>query len=158
VVVTADPASIRDILDFALARHTDPTGQVLNVLTEIQAEFRYIPVEALQELSRRTGIAFARLYSLCTFFQDFSLEPVGKYLVMVCDGTACHIRGAMDIVHALENVLGIQAGQTTPDERFTLRTVHCVGSCGLAPIVVMNIYTFGRVRLAEAAHILKVVE
>jgi len=153
-----DKAAIQEVLDLALERYTDPAGQVLNVLTEIQAEFRYIPIYALDEMSRRTGVPFARLFSICTFFRDFSLEPVGEYLIQVCDGTACHTRGSMDIVHALENALGIKVGQTTPDGKFTLRTVYCVGSCGLAPIIVMNTRTFGRIRLAEAAQVLKAAE
>ena len=142
-------------VETALDRYQDPTGQVLNILNEIQDRFNYLPETAIHELSERTGIPYSRLYSIGSFFDDFSLDPVGKYLVKVCDGTTCHIRGATELVQALEEKLGIQVGQTTSDGLFTLRTVHCVGACGLAPIIIVNGKISGRVRLNEAVQTLK---
>lgn len=143
-------------VEAALSRYPDPTGQALNILNDIQAQFRYLPEAALHEISQRTGIPYPRLYSIATFFEDFSLDPVGQYLVKVCDGTACHTRGAPELVQALEDKLGIRVGETTPDGLFTLRTVHCVGACGLAPIIIVNTHTLGRVRLNEAAQAIRI--
>lgn len=153
-----DQREIHQVVDNALHQYPDPTGQVLNVLNEIQTHFRYLPEAALSYLSSRTGIPYSKLYSIGSFFEDLSFDPVGQYLIKVCDGTACHTRGAPELVQALEEKLGIKAGQTTPDGLFTLRTVHCVGACGLAPIIIVDGKTLGRVKLKEAAQALRLVE
>jgi len=153
-----DVNEITSVLDRALARYPDPTGRVLNVLNDVLSVFRYIPIEALEQLSHRIGIPLEQLLALCDCFRDFSLEPVGKYLVEVCNGTACHTRNAPEIISALENALGIKEGQTTEDGRFTLRAVHCVGACGLAPVVVVEGQAIGRVRLSEVNQVIKVAD
>jgi NADH:ubiquinone oxidoreductase subunit E len=153
-----DHQEIHLVVDSALLRFSDPTGQVLNVLNTIQTHFRYLPEEALSYLSERTGIPYSKLYGIGSFFEDLSFDPVGKYLIKVCDGTACHTRGAPELVQALEDKLGIKVGETTPDGLFTLRTVHCVGACGLAPIIIVDEKTLGRVALKEAAQFVKTLE
>jgi len=154
-LIIVDMDKVASVLDRALVRYSSPTGQVLNVLNEVLIAFRYIPVEALEQLSYRLSIPVEQLLALCNCFRDFSLEPVGEYLLEVCDGTACHTRGAQDILVALENVLGIKEGQTTADGRFTLRAVHCVGACGLAPVVVLEGRVIGHIRLSEVHHVIK---
>jgi NADH-quinone oxidoreductase subunit E len=149
---------ILQVVEAVLRRYQDPTGLALNALNDIQAHFRYLPEEALLELAERTGIPYSRLVSMGSFFEDFSLVPIGQYLVKVCDGTACHTRGASELVQALQKKLGIQVGQTTPDGLFTLRTVHCVGACSLAPIIIVDGKTLGRVKLGEAAQALKLLD
>ena len=148
---------IERVVDAAIAAHPDPTGRLLNIMRDIQSEFRYLPVDALDVLSRKLEVPFGALVGLVGSFADFSIEPVGEHLVMVCDGTACHAAGANNIITALEDALGIACGQTSEDGKFTLRSVFCVGSCSLAPIVIVDTKNFGKVRLSEAAKIPDIV-
>lgn len=148
---TVTETQVNAVLERSFSAHGDGGGAVLNILNDIQEEFRYVPVEALDLLSRRLEIPFASLLETVSAFDDFSLDPVGEHLVLVCDGTACHAKGAGNIISALEDALGVECGKTTEDGLFTLRSVYCVGSCGLAPIVVMDQRSYGKVRLSEAA-------
>ena len=153
-----DHSTIREVVEKVVAQHQDPTGQALNILNDIQSYFHYLPEEVLEEVALLTEIPYSRLYSIGTFFKDFSLEPVGQYIIKVCNGTTCHTRGAPQIIQALESELKIKVGQTTSDGLFTLHTVDCVGACSLAPVVMVNTKTFGRLRLADATHVLNICE
>ena len=144
---------INRVVDEAIAAHPDKTGQLLGIMQDIQAAFRYLPVSALDLLGRKLDVPFGTLLEIVSSFADFTIEPVGEHLVLVCDGTACHAAGSKNIISALEEELGVKCGQTTDDGEFTLRTVFCVGSCGLAPIVIVDAKSFGKVRLSEAAKI-----
>ncbi len=125
------------------------SGSVLNILNDIQAAYRYIPATALYELSLLIDSSYSELCSVVSAFNNLTTEPVGNHLVLVCDGTACHTVGAGDIIHRLEDKLGISCGQTTPDGEITLKSVFCVGACSLAPIVIVDNNFCGRVRLSE---------
>jgi len=107
-------------------------------LQDIQAEYRYLPEDALMEVSHSLEIPLSQVYSVATFFRAFSLEPTGRHLIDVCLGTACHVRGAVRILERLERELGIKHGETTKDLDFTLETVNCVGACALGPIVIAD--------------------
>ncbi len=108
------------------------------LLQDIQAAFNYISPEALALVCDHTGVPLSRAYSVATFYKSFSLEPKGEHEIRVCQGTACHLKGSPRLVEELERRLGIQAGQTTPDLRFTLETVNCLGCCALSPVVVVD--------------------
>lgn len=108
------------------------------ILQDIQAEYNYLPREALQQISQGLDVPLSRVYSVATFFKSFSLEPRGRHLINVCLGTACHVRGAVRILEKIERELGISPGKTTADLKYSLETVNCVGACALGPIVIID--------------------
>jgi NADH-quinone oxidoreductase subunit E len=110
----------------------------LAVLQDIQRECNYLPREALELTAQRLGISNGEVFRLATFFTAFSLQPKGKYVCKVCMGTACHVLGGPRILETLERELGIKAGETTPDGKFSLEAVRCLGACALGPVVVVN--------------------
>jgi NADH-quinone oxidoreductase subunit E len=113
-------------------------GMLVSILQDVQAEYNYLPEEVLVEVSQALGAPLSQVYGVATFFKAFSLEPRGRYLINVCLGTACHVRGAVKVLEAVERELNIKAGGTTKDLKFTLETVNCVGACALGPIVIIN--------------------
>ena len=125
-------------VDAILERYTDPAGMVIGVLQDVQDEFNYLPEDALIYFSRKSEIPLSRLYGVARFFNAFSLEPRGKYIIRVCLGTACHLKGGPRIADAISRQLGIERGETTRDGLFTLERVNCLGCCALAPVVEIN--------------------
>jgi NADH:ubiquinone oxidoreductase subunit E len=125
-------------IERVLHTHHFAPSSIIQILQDIQAEFNYLPKEALEYTSRKLNIPLARIYSIATFYAAFSLTPRGKHLCTVCMGTACHVRGAPNVLSRVEERLGITAGKTTKDNLFTLETVNCLGACALAPIVVID--------------------
>ena len=113
-------------------------GMLISILQDIQAEFSYLPREALMQVSQGLEVPLSRVYSVATFFKAFSLTPRGRHLINVCLGTACHVRGAVRIMEGIERELGIKVGETTENLRFSLETVNCVGACALGPIVIID--------------------
>jgi NADH-quinone oxidoreductase subunit E len=113
-------------------------GSLINALEEIQERFRYLPPEALILASERLGVPLSQAYSVATFYNAFSLKPKGKHCLNVCMGTACHVRGSLQVLERLETKLGVKSGRTTRDHLFTLETVNCLGACALGPIVVTD--------------------
>ena len=110
----------------------------LAILQDVQRKFGYIPRESLDAVSAYLDIKISALYSMATFYRALSLKPRGKHFIKVCDGTACHIRGAPALLDALQRALGIKPGDTTGDGLFTLETVNCVGACAIAPVMVVD--------------------
>ncbi len=113
-------------------------GALIDLLQDIQAEENWLPEDALRQINRELGLPLSSIYGVATFYKAFSLKPRGKHLITVCQGTACHVRGAPHIVDDLQNILGIAPGETTPDKLFTLETVNCLGACALGPVVVVD--------------------
>jgi NADH-quinone oxidoreductase subunit E len=130
--------SIVDDAKAILAEHRDGEPSLLAVLEEVQGHYRYLPRDALILISERLDIPLSQVYSVATFYNAFSLKPQGRHRFQVCTGTACHVRGAMQVLDRLETQLGIQAGQTSADLEFTLETVNCLGACALGPVVVTD--------------------
>ena len=126
----------------------------LAILQDVQRQFNYIPREAFDSISRHLNIKTAKLYSMATFYRALSLTPKGKHIIKVCDGTACHIRGAPVLLDALKRALGIDAGETTSDGLFTFETVNCVGACAIAPVVVVDDRYYPKVKPDEIEGIL----
>jgi NADH-quinone oxidoreductase subunit E len=110
----------------------------LTILQDIQREFAYIPREAISIVHTHIGTSESQLYAIATFYKALSLVPKGRNIIKVCDGTACHMRGMFTLVKGIEVTLGIQPGETSPDGLFSLELVNCMGSCALAPIMVVN--------------------
>lgn len=125
-------------IDEIIARHSDKKP-IVAILQDIQEEYRYLPKEALLYLADQINVSIAKIYSVATFYENFSLEPKGKYVIKICDGTACHVRKSIPILDALRNKLSLsESKKTTDDGLFTVETVSCLGACGLAPVMTVN--------------------
>lgn len=114
-------------------------SSLIPIMQDIQAEYRYLPGELLTYVAKEIGVKEAKAYSVATFYENFSFEPKGKYIIKVCDGTACHVRKSIPILERLYSELGLSSEKaTTDDMMFTLETVSCLGACGLAPVLTVN--------------------
>lgn len=126
----------------------------LAALQDMQHEFNYVPQEGLEALAEHLGVPLAQLYAMTTFYKALSLTPKGRHIVKVCNGTACHIRGSANLVTGLRRELGIEPGQTTPDGDFSVEIVNCLGSCALAPVMVVDGNYHNKLKLEDVAAIL----
>jgi NADH-quinone oxidoreductase subunit E len=127
-----------------LAEFRGQKGAVIPILQRTQDLYGYLPREALRAIARETGVPLQQLFGVATFYAQFRLTQRGRHLLRVCDGTACHVRGAPKNVAALSKALGIEAGETTADFKYTFEIVYCLGSCGLAPVALLNEKVLGR--------------
>jgi len=125
---------VKAILDM----HQHDQGMLVGILQDIQAQYKYLPRQVLEEVSRGLKVPLTQVYSVATFFKAFSLKPRGRHLINVCLGTACHVRGGVRILEKVERELGVRRGETTKDLKYTLETVNCVGACALGPIVIID--------------------
>jgi NADH-quinone oxidoreductase subunit E len=121
-----------------LQKNQNDKARLVDILQDIQAEIGYLPKAALEATADGLNIPVSRVYGVATFFKAFSLVPRGRYLINVCMGTACHVRGSDRVLEQIEKELNIKSGETTSDLRFTLETVNCVGSCALGPMVIVG--------------------
>ncbi len=119
-------------------RYIDERTPLMMILSDIQKEYGYIPLDVQQIVSDRTGISVAEIYGVVTFYSFFSLKPKGKYVIGVCLGTACYVKGAQGVIDKFSEILGIKAGETTEDGLFTIDALRCIGACGIAPAVSIN--------------------
>jgi len=140
--------------DEILAQYQGVKGALIPVLQQTQAAYGYLPKDVLEYIADRMAIPISQIYGVVTFYSQFHLNPRGKYIIRACQGTACHVRGAKAVLEALENHLKISAGETTADLKFTLETVACIGACGLAPVMMVNDDTHGRLTPESAIEIL----
>jgi NADH-quinone oxidoreductase E subunit len=136
-------------------KYTDGKTGVISLLQEINLQYGYLPEEALKLVAKKLDVPLIQVYSVATFYTAFSLRPRGRHLINVCLGTACFVRGGTRIVEKLERELGIKAGGTTEDLKFSLETVHCLGCCSLAPVMRIDKDTYGRLRQEKLPQILK---
>lgn len=127
----------------------------LSILQDLQKQYNYIPKEMLIELSEYLDMPLSKLYSMATFYKALSLIPKGKNIIKVCDGTACHIRSSKSLLDEIEKTLGIKPGETTKDGKFSLETVNCLGSCAIAPVMVINDKYYGKLTPSMLREILK---
>jgi NADH-quinone oxidoreductase subunit E len=126
-------------VDEVLKKHDNKKSALIAVLQDIQQEYKYLPVDVLMHVSKAMDVTPSKIYSVATFYENFSLEPKGKYIIKICDGTACHVKKSEGILAVLEKELGLnKENKTTKDMLFTLETVACLGACGLAPVVVID--------------------
>lgn len=131
---TLDMAPLDEILEEFKGRE----GVIIPILQRAQEVYGYLPKEVLGYIAKKTGIPASQIFGVATFYSQFYLERRGRHIVRQCDGTACHVRGAAKVISAVENELGIKAGETTPDYKATYEVVYCLGSCGLAPVAVID--------------------
>jgi NADH-quinone oxidoreductase E subunit len=131
-------------LDEILKKYQGVKGSLIPVMQATQNAYGYLPKEVIENMAEKMDIPVSQIYGVATFYSQFHLKPRGKNIIRVCQGTACHVRGAKAILQEIENKLNIQAGGTTEDLLFTLETVACIGACGLAPVLMINDNTYGR--------------
>jgi len=126
-------------LDSILRDHEFKSCNIIAILQDTQEIYRYLPKEIFAYLSEKLGMSRAKIYSVATFYDNFSLEPKGKYVIKICDGTACHVRKSIPILNKLRAELGLSESKVTTDNlMFTVETVSCLGACGLAPVITIN--------------------
>ena len=145
----ASVAKINEICD----RYADEKTPLMMILSAIQKEYGYIPLEVQEIVSKKTGISVSEIYGVVTFYSFFSLKPKGKYIVGVCLGTACYVKGAQQVIDKFAEVLGIAPGETTADGMFTLDALRCIGACGIAPAVSINGKVYPKVEVSGVAKI-----
>ncbi|MGB2955176.1 MAG: NAD(P)H-dependent oxidoreductase subunit E [Anaerolineales bacterium] len=131
------------LLEPILLEYRDQKGAVIPILQRAQDLYGYLPEEAMIEIAKKSRISISQLYGIATFYAQFNLEPRGRNIISICDGTACHVRGAPKLVTAVEEKLNLVAGGSDPDYKYTLEIVYCLGSCGLAPIALVNNQVYG---------------
>ena len=132
---TFDP----QVIDRVIEKLGAKPSATIAILQAVQEEYRYLPQETIPYIAKKIGVSEAQLYGVATFYENFSLEPKGKYVIKVCDGTACHVRKSMPILKALQDELHLSdSKKTTDDLMFTVETVACLGACGLAPAMTVN--------------------
>jgi NADH-quinone oxidoreductase subunit E len=128
---------------------------LIPILQQIQKAYGYLPPEILQELCNRTGIAASQVYGVVTFYEQFYLEPHGRHTLKCCRGTACHVKGGPEIIDAIERALGVSSGETTEDMKFTFETVACLGTCFLAPVIMVDNDYYGHLSANKINDILE---
>lgn len=136
--MTSEEKQVKKAVQQVLEKYEFNRAWLVSILQDVQAEYHYLPQEVLVEVGQGLGVPLSRVYSVATFFKAFSLKPRGRHLLHVCLGTACHVRGAVRVLESIERKLGIKAGETTQDSRYTLETVNCVGACALGPMLVVD--------------------
>ncbi len=125
-------------LQCIIEKYQQERGTLIGLLQDMQETFGYLPEENLEEVSKVLDVPLSRLFSLITFYTSFRLEPMGKHHLCTCVGTACHVRGAPNVVETIEQALHVKDGETTADKEFTVETVNCFGACALGPLVVID--------------------
>lgn len=148
---TLDLAPLDEILD----KYRGQKGAVIPILQQAQEVFGYLPKEVLEAISRKLHIPLSNLYGVATFYSQFYLTRRGKHIIRTCDGTACHVRGAARIIDTLHAFLGVGPGETTPDYMYTFEVVYCLGSCGLAPVAVIDDKVVGHLTPDKFVEIVK---
>lgn len=142
------------LMDEVLDTYADTKGSLITILQKAQEIYGYLPMDVIRLISDRTGVKPAKIMGVATFYAQFRLQPVGKYLIMLCKGTACHVNGSDLIEKTVTETLGIKDGETTPDGLFTLKNVACLGCCSLSPVMMINDETYGRLTPQKTKEIL----
>ena len=146
-------------LDNILNNHEFKSSNIIAILQDTQEVYRYLPKEVFAYFSEKLGISRAKIYSVATFYDNFSLEPKGKYVIKICDGTACHVRKSIPILDRLRSELRLsEVKVTTDDLLFTVETVSCLGACGLAPVITVNEKVYGAMTPEKATELLNMLK
>ncbi|MBE6687677.1 MAG: NADH-quinone oxidoreductase subunit NuoE [Ruminococcaceae bacterium] len=143
------------LMDNVLAEYADISGSLITILQKAQDIYGYLPTDVIYHIAERTGSTPAKVMGVATFYTQFRMKPVGKYLIMLCQGTACHVNGSERILSAITEELGIGDGDTTDDGLFTLKNVACLGCCSLSPVMMINEETYGSLTPEKTVSILR---
>lgn len=146
-----DLSLIKAVLD----KYAGVEGSLITILQHTQDIYGYLPTDVLYHIAEKIGSTPARVMGVATFYSQFRLQPVGKYLIMLCQGTACHVNGSEKIEKAIREELGVSDGETTADGLFTLKNVACLGCCSLSPVMMINDETYGRLTPDKTKDILR---
>jgi len=155
VVDDAAMAGFLEAADEIAAEYAGRRGSVIPVLQKVQERIGYLPPEVMKRIGERLGVPPAQIFGVASFYAQFRMEPVGRYVVKVCHGTACHVQGAGAITDAICDELGVTDGATTKDGKFTVESVACLGCCSLAPVIMVEDNTYGRLTPDEARKIVR---
>lgn len=142
-------------VDEIIAEYKDETTPLMMILSAVQKEFGYIPFEVQEIISEKLGIPVAEIYGVVTFYSFFSLKPKGKFVIGVCLGTACYVKGAQQVCDKFSELLGIKPGETTADGLFTIDALRCIGACGIAPAVSINGKVYPKMSVNQVQNIIK---
>lgn len=146
-------AAVKQIHEI-INRYKDERTPLMMILSDIQKEYGYIPLEVQEVVYEETGISVAEIYGVVTFYSFFSLNPKGRYVIGCCLGTACYVKGAQQVIDKFSDILGIQPGETTEDGMFTIDALRCIGACGIAPAVSINGKVYPKVAVNDVPHII----
>ena len=145
-----DTATIDRIID----KHQGEASSLIQVLLEIQSDYNWLPKEVLDRVGERLQVPMSRIQHIATFYKAFSLVPKGRHQVHICMGTACHVRGARRVLDTVQDLTGLQPGETDPEMKFSLETVNCLGCCALGPVMEVDGKTYGKVSPADSADVI----
>ncbi|MFA5307936.1 MAG: NADH-quinone oxidoreductase subunit NuoE [Dehalococcoidales bacterium] len=145
---------MREKLQEIFSRHHRERQELIPILQETQEHFRYLPAAAMREIARYLNMSLNAVYGVSTFYSQFKLTPLGKKIIRICRGTACHVRGAGKVLAEVEKQLGIKAGETTDDMEYTLETVACIGACALSPTMTIDKETYGKMTPKKVVEVL----
>jgi NADH-quinone oxidoreductase subunit E len=146
---------IKPVKDIVSKFSNNQDSSLITILQQAQDIYGYLPKTALREISRLTDIPLTRIFGVVTFYSQFTLIPRGKHAVKICRGTACHVKGADDLKQKMKDILNVGEGETTPDYQFTLETVACIGTCFLAPVMMIDERYFGKLTADKASDIIQ---
>ena len=149
------PVSDLSKLDGVLKEYGGNSSNLITILQKAQSVYGYLPKDVMYHVAENTGVTPADVMGVATFYSQFRLQPVGKYLIMLCQGTACHVNGSEKIEKAIKEEIGISDGETTADGLFTLKNVACLGCCSLSPVMMINDETYGRLTPEKTKEILR---
>ena len=138
-----------------IAKHRDTPGALMPILQDAQEIYGYLPVEVMQIIAKETGHPIEEIFGVASFYSQFSLNPKGEVAIAVCLGTACYVKGSGEILDKIVEILGVSAGDTSADGKYSVDATRCIGACGLAPVLTINNEVYGRLTAADMAGILK---
>jgi NADH-quinone oxidoreductase subunit E len=147
-------AEVQDKMKTVFSHYQGEKQELIPILQETQEQFRYLPAPAMKEIGRFLGMPESTVYGVSTFYAQFKLTPLGRKIIRICRGTACHVRGASKVLSEMEKQLGIKQGETTDDLEYTLETVACIGACALAPTMTIDKETYGKMTTKKVAEVL----
>ncbi|MEI6122695.1 MAG: NADH-quinone oxidoreductase subunit NuoE [Bacteroidota bacterium] len=145
------------LMDPFIEKYKDTRGNMIPLLQHTQEMYGYIPQEAFLKLEKETTLKLSDMYGVASFYAQFRLKPVGKHIIKVCHGTACHVQNATAVTEALEEELGLKDGETTPDSIFTLESVACLGCCSLAPVMMIGDETYAKLNGKQAKDVIRTI-
>jgi NADH-quinone oxidoreductase subunit E len=158
-VIEVESKSVNlQLLDPIIEKYKNKKGNLIPILQAAQEKFGFIPKKAFVYISEHTGLKLSDMYGVATFYSQFRLKPVGKHIIKVCHGTACHVQNANVITDSLMDALHLEDGETTPDGLFTLETVACIGCCSLAPAMIIGKEVFGKLSGKLAVNVVKEIQ